>query len=98
MLSVLRYTLVTACTLLVCDPLPNSHIQNDPGSQLLAENSQANLFTTFVKARISCSSGTGTPGDIPFHFNEIQDTFFVPSGSGSMGEPEHLYAVFTSAR
>ena len=77
-----------------------SHTQNDAGSSELGAIFNLNIFTTFIKARISCTSGTGTSSDIPFHYNEIQDTFFVPSGSseGVVGSEEQLFAVFNSAR
>ncbi len=77
-----------------------SYFQNDAGSSQLGENVDYNVFTTFIKARISCTSGTGSSNDIPFHYNVIQDTFLVPSGSpdGSVGSEEQLFAVFNSAR
>ena len=68
--------------------------QNDTGSNDPTFGSSVNVFTTFIKARISCSSGSG----IPYHYNNIQDTFLVQSGSydGSTNA-RHLYAVFSSA-
>ncbi len=76
------------------------YFQNDTGSDQLGENIDYNVFTTFLKARISCTSGTGSSNDIPFHYNEIQDTFFVSSGSpdGAVGSEQQLFAVFNSAR
>ncbi|XP_077988742.1 semaphorin-1A-like isoform X10 [Glandiceps talaboti] len=44
-----------------------------------------NIWTTFLKARMVCS----IPGDFPFHFNEIQDTFKDKSG-------DVFYGVFTT--
>ncbi|XP_070542555.1 semaphorin-1A-like isoform X16 [Ptychodera flava] len=42
-----------------------------------------NIWTTFLKARIVCS----IPGDFPFYFNEIQDTFELNG---------KFYGVFTT--
>ncbi|XP_070542594.1 semaphorin-1A-like isoform X2 [Ptychodera flava] len=44
-----------------------------------------NIWTTFLKARIVCS----IPGDFPFYFNEIQDTFELNG---------KFYGVFTTPK
>ncbi|KAI1889054.1 hypothetical protein AGOR_G00175110 [Albula goreensis] len=55
--------------------------KNDIGGRFLLEDT----WTTFMKARLNCSR----PGEIPFDYNELQDTFFLP-------ELELLYGIFTT--
>ncbi|KAG5268744.1 hypothetical protein AALO_G00215970 [Alosa alosa] len=54
---------------------------NDIGGRFLLEDT----WTTFMKARLNCSR----PGEIPFSYNELQGTFFLP-------ELELLYGIFTT--
>ncbi|GAA6099044.1 semaphorin-5A isoform X1 [Tachysurus ichikawai] len=55
--------------------------KNDIGGRFLLEDT----WTTFMKARLNCSR----PGEIPFTYNELQGTFFLP-------ELELLYGIFTT--
>ncbi|XP_061094685.1 semaphorin-5A [Conger conger] len=55
--------------------------KNDIGGRFLLEDT----WTTFMKARLNCSR----PGEIPFDYSELQDTFFLP-------ELELLYGIFTT--
>ncbi|XP_059380512.1 semaphorin-5A [Carassius carassius] len=55
--------------------------KNDIGGRFLLEDT----WTTFMKARLNCSR----PGEIPFNYNELQGTFFLP-------ELELLYGIFTT--
>uniref|UniRef100_A0AAY4ADZ6 Sema domain-containing protein n=1 Tax=Denticeps clupeoides TaxID=299321 RepID=A0AAY4ADZ6_9TELE len=55
--------------------------KNDIGGRFLLEDT----WTTFMKARLNCSR----PGEIPFSYNELQGTFFLP-------ELELLYGIFTT--
>ncbi|KAJ8413448.1 hypothetical protein AAFF_G00094440 [Aldrovandia affinis] len=55
--------------------------KNDIGGRFLLEDT----WTTFMKARLNCSR----PGEIPFDYNELQDTFYLP-------ELELLYGIFTT--
>ncbi|KAJ3611227.1 hypothetical protein NHX12_021243 [Muraenolepis orangiensis] len=55
--------------------------KNDVGGRFLLEDT----WTTFMKARLNCSR----PGEIPFNYNELQGTFYLP-------ELELLYAIFTT--
>ncbi|KPP78790.1 hypothetical protein Z043_101682 [Scleropages formosus] len=55
--------------------------KNDVGGRFLLEDT----WTTFMKARLNCSR----PGEIPFDYNELQGTFFLP-------ELELLYGIFTT--
>uniref|UniRef100_A0A4W3KBN0 Semaphorin-2A n=1 Tax=Callorhinchus milii TaxID=7868 RepID=A0A4W3KBN0_CALMI len=54
---------------------------NDIGGRFLLEDT----WTTFMKARLNCSR----PGEIPFYYNELQSTFFLP-------EQDMLYGIFTT--
>ncbi|KAG2458415.1 SEM5A protein, partial [Polypterus senegalus] len=55
--------------------------KNDIGGRFLLEDT----WTTFMKARLNCSR----PGEIPFYYNELQDTFFLP-------ELDLIYGIFTT--
>uniref|UniRef100_A0A8C5SQ37 Semaphorin-2A n=1 Tax=Laticauda laticaudata TaxID=8630 RepID=A0A8C5SQ37_LATLA len=55
--------------------------KNDIGGRFLLEDT----WTTFMKARLNCSH----PGEIPFYYNELQSTFFLP-------ELELVYGIFTT--
>ncbi|XP_022082642.1 semaphorin-5A-like isoform X3 [Acanthaster planci] len=55
--------------------------KNDTGGQFLLEDN----WTTFMKARITCS----VSGEYPFHFNELQSTFYEES-------TQTIYGVFTT--
>ncbi|CAL8292861.1 unnamed protein product [Lota lota] len=55
--------------------------KNDIGGRFLLEDT----WTTFMKARLNCSR----PGEIPFNYNELQGTFYLP-------EMELLYGIFTT--
>ncbi|KAF3835953.1 hypothetical protein F7725_028511 [Dissostichus mawsoni] len=44
--------------------------KNDIGGRFLLEDT----WTTFMKARLNCSR----PGEIPFNYNELQGTFYLP--------------------
>uniref|UniRef100_A0A4W3JF97 Semaphorin-2A n=1 Tax=Callorhinchus milii TaxID=7868 RepID=A0A4W3JF97_CALMI len=55
--------------------------KNDVGGRFLLENT----WTTFAKARLNCSRA----GEIPFHYNELQSTFY-------MHEQDLMYGVFTT--
>ncbi|MGH0151219.1 UNVERIFIED_CONTAM: hypothetical protein FKN15_019480 [Acipenser sinensis] len=55
--------------------------KNDIGGRFLLEDT----WTTFTKSRLNCSR----PGEIPFYYNELQGTFFLP-------ELELLYGIFTT--
>uniref|UniRef100_A0A8C7VGW2 Semaphorin-2A n=2 Tax=Oncorhynchus mykiss TaxID=8022 RepID=A0A8C7VGW2_ONCMY len=55
--------------------------KNDIGGRFLLEDT----WTTFMKARLNCSR----PGEIPFNYNELQGTFYLP-------ELELLYGIFTT--
>lgn len=45
-----------------------------------------NYWTTFLKAQLSCS----VPGNVPFHYDYIQDLTFLP-------KEQVLYGVFSTA-
>uniref|UniRef100_A0A4X1T9N6 Sema domain-containing protein n=1 Tax=Sus scrofa TaxID=9823 RepID=A0A4X1T9N6_PIG len=55
--------------------------KNDLGGRFLLEDT----WTTFMKARLNCSR----PGEVPFYYNELQGTFFLP-------ELDLIYAVFST--
>ncbi|XP_042320317.1 semaphorin-5A [Sceloporus undulatus] len=55
--------------------------KNDIGGRFLLEDT----WTTFMKARLNCS----LPGEIPFYYNELQSTFFLP-------ELDLIYGIFTT--
>ncbi|KAI4886606.1 hypothetical protein NFI96_000804 [Prochilodus magdalenae] len=55
--------------------------QNDVGGRFLLEDT----WTTFMKARLNCSRS----GDVPFYYNELQSTFYLP-------EQDIIYGVFTT--
>lgn len=55
--------------------------KNDIGGRFLLEDT----WTTFMKARLNCSR----PGEIPFYYNELQSTFFLP-------ELDLIYGIFTT--
>ncbi|XP_077165765.1 semaphorin-5A isoform X6 [Paroedura picta] len=55
--------------------------KNDIGGRFLLEDT----WTTFMKARLNCSQ----PGEIPFYYNELQSTFFLP-------ELDLVYGIFTT--
>ncbi|KAK1174109.1 semaphorin-5A-like isoform X1 [Acipenser oxyrinchus oxyrinchus] len=55
--------------------------KNDIGGRFLLEDT----WTTFTKSRLNCSR----PGEIPFYYNELQGTFFLP-------ELDLLYGIFTT--
>ncbi|XP_075873317.1 semaphorin-5B-like isoform X2 [Nelusetta ayraudi] len=55
--------------------------KNDMGGRFLLEDT----WTTFMKARLNCSRA----GEIPFHYDELQSTFYV-------AEQELLYGIFTT--
>ncbi|KAM6945764.1 semaphorin-5B-like [Aplochiton taeniatus] len=55
--------------------------KNDVGGRFLLEDT----WTTFMKARLNCSRS----GDIPFYYDELQSTFFLP-------EQDLVYGVFTT--
>ncbi|XP_072431618.1 semaphorin-5A isoform X1 [Chiloscyllium punctatum] len=55
--------------------------KNDIGGRFLLEDT----WTTFMKARLNCSR----PGEIPFDYNELLSTFFLP-------EQDMLYGIFTT--
>ncbi|XP_072109570.1 semaphorin-5A isoform X1 [Mobula birostris] len=55
--------------------------KNDVGGRFLLEDT----WTTFMKARLNCSR----PGEIPFYYNELLRTFFLP-------EQDMLYGIFTT--
>ena len=53
--------------------------QNETGAAS-PSNDNTIIFTTFLKARIKCSSGSGMNGDLPFHFNNLRkncDSTFI---------------------
>uniref|UniRef100_A0A672IER4 Semaphorin-2A n=1 Tax=Salarias fasciatus TaxID=181472 RepID=A0A672IER4_SALFA len=55
--------------------------KNDMGGRFLLEDT----WTTFMKARLNCSRS----GEIPFYYNELQSTFYLP-------EQDLIYGVFTT--
>ncbi|XP_068602704.1 LOW QUALITY PROTEIN: semaphorin-5B [Brachionichthys hirsutus] len=55
--------------------------KNDIGGRFLLEDT----WTTFVKARLNCSRS----GEIPFYYNELQSTFYLP-------EQDLIYGIFTT--
>ncbi|XP_032134999.1 semaphorin-5A isoform X1 [Sapajus apella] len=55
--------------------------KNDIGGRFLLEDT----WTTFMKARLNCSR----PGEVPFYYNELQSTFFLP-------ELDLIYGIFTT--
>ncbi|KAJ1190151.1 hypothetical protein NDU88_006890 [Pleurodeles waltl] len=55
--------------------------KNDFGGRFLLEDT----WTTFMKARLNCSRS----GEIPFYYNELQSTFYLP-------EQDMIYGVFTT--
>ncbi|RMC18724.1 hypothetical protein DUI87_04620 [Hirundo rustica rustica] len=55
--------------------------KNDIGGRFLLEDT----WTTFMKARLNCSRA----GEIPFYYNELQSTFYLP-------EQDLIYGVFTT--
>uniref|UniRef100_A0A1A8U0W5 Sema domain, seven thrombospondin repeats (Type 1 and type 1-like), transmembrane domain (TM) and short cytoplasmic domain, (Semaphorin) 5B n=1 Tax=Nothobranchius furzeri TaxID=105023 RepID=A0A1A8U0W5_NOTFU len=55
--------------------------KNDMGGRFLLEDT----WTTFMKARLNCSRS----GEIPFYYNELQSTFYLP-------EQELIYGIFTT--
>lgn len=55
--------------------------KNDMGGRFLLEDT----WTTFMKARLNCSRS----GEIPFHYDELQSTFYLP-------EQELIYGIFTT--
>ncbi|GAB0183312.1 semaphorin-5A [Grus japonensis] len=55
--------------------------KNDIGGKFVLEDT----WTTFMKARLNCSR----PGEIPFYYNELQSTFFLP-------ELDLIYGIFTT--
>lgn len=55
--------------------------KNDVGGRFLLEDT----WTTFMKARLNCSR----PGEVPFYYNELQGTFFLP-------ELDLIYGIFTT--
>lgn len=55
--------------------------KNDIGGRFLLEDT----WTTFMKARLNCSRS----GEIPFYYNELQSTFYLP-------EQDLIYGVFTT--
>uniref|UniRef100_A0A3Q2ZV93 Semaphorin-5A n=1 Tax=Kryptolebias marmoratus TaxID=37003 RepID=A0A3Q2ZV93_KRYMA len=55
--------------------------KNDIGGRFLLEDT----WTTFMKARLNCSRS----GEIPFHYNELQSTFYLP-------EQDLIYGIFTT--
>uniref|UniRef100_A0A3Q2XR85 Semaphorin-2A n=1 Tax=Hippocampus comes TaxID=109280 RepID=A0A3Q2XR85_HIPCM len=55
--------------------------KNDMGGRFLLEDT----WTTFMKARLNCSRS----GEIPFHYNELQSTFYVP-------QQDLIYGIFTT--
>ncbi|XP_019517940.1 PREDICTED: semaphorin-5A [Hipposideros armiger] len=55
--------------------------KNDIGGRFLLEDT----WTTFMKARLNCSR----PGEVPFYYNELQGTFFLP-------ELDLIYGIFTT--
>nr|XP_049610539.1 semaphorin-5B isoform X3 [Syngnathus scovelli] len=55
--------------------------KNDMGGRFLLEDT----WTTFMKARLNCSRS----GEIPFHYNELQSTFYLP-------EQDLIYGIFTT--
>lgn len=62
--------------------------QLDPKSTFLCFNVSVFLgdtWTTFMKARLNCSR----PGEVPFYYNELQSTFFLP-------ELDLIYGIFTT--
>ncbi|XP_019127425.2 semaphorin-5B [Larimichthys crocea] len=55
--------------------------KNDMGGRFLLEDT----WTTFMKARLNCSRS----GEIPFYYNELQSTFYLP-------EQDLIYGIFTT--
>ncbi|XP_060684257.1 semaphorin-5B isoform X1 [Hemiscyllium ocellatum] len=55
--------------------------KSDIGGRFLLEDT----WTTFMKARLNCSRS----GEIPFYYNELQSTFYLP-------EQDLIYGVFTT--
>eukprot|EP00061_Rhincodon_typus_P009187 g32475.t1 len=55
--------------------------KSDVGGRFLLEDT----WTTFMKARLNCSRS----GEIPFYYNELQSTFYLP-------EQDLIYGVFTT--
>uniref|UniRef100_A0A3Q3VTF2 Semaphorin-5A n=1 Tax=Mola mola TaxID=94237 RepID=A0A3Q3VTF2_MOLML len=55
--------------------------KNDMGGRFLLEDT----WTTFMKARLNCSRS----GEIPFYYNELQSTFFLP-------EQKLIFGIFTT--
>lgn len=55
--------------------------KNDMGGRFLLEDT----WTTFMKARLNCSRS----GEIPFYYNELQSTFYLP-------EQELIFGIFTT--
>ncbi|XP_038570673.1 semaphorin-5B-like isoform X2 [Micropterus salmoides] len=55
--------------------------KNDIGGRFLLEDT----WTTFMKARLNCSRS----GNIPFYYNELQSTFYLPG-------QDLIYGIFTT--
>ncbi|XP_038646008.1 semaphorin-5B isoform X1 [Scyliorhinus canicula] len=55
--------------------------KSDIGGRFLLEDT----WTTFMKARLNCSRS----GEIPFYYNELQSTFYLP-------EQDLIYGIFTT--
>jgi hypothetical protein len=53
------------------------------------------IFTTFLKARMTCVSGGGG-NEIPYYYDELQDTFLVESEKEDGSLEKKLYAIFTA--
>jgi hypothetical protein len=54
------------------------------------------IFTSFLKARMTCVSGTGGAGAIPYHYDKLRDTFIVESKRSDGSVERNLYAIFNA--
>ena len=55
------------------------------------QDADTTLFTTYIKARFSCSSNPDSRTGVPYHYNELYGTYYHAT-------EEKLYAVFRSAQ
>jgi hypothetical protein len=73
-------------------------MQNDTGvtDTINPFRGDYDIFTTFLKARMTCVSGGGGSGEIPYYYDELQDTFLVESEKEDGSLEKKLYAIFTA--
>jgi hypothetical protein len=54
-----------------------------------ALHEESTIFTTFLKARMTCTSHTSGGNGLVYHYNDLYDTYYVP-------EEAKVYALFRS--